>query len=358
MKEKTIRTGRAEQTAVYLGKMFRMLVYQNDWKVMPMAGIIAFMVSSVVATNLGKTMEGTLIGGFALTCICIWNGCFNSIQVICRERPIIKREHRSGLHISAYITAHMIYQAFLCLCQTLITLAVFKTTNVSLPTKSFSSGYAYYDMVITIFLITYSADIISLFISAVVKTSTTAMTVMPFFLIFQLIFSGGFFELPQNMLFISDFTISKWGLSAVCAQYNYNGLKMVTGWTALRNMREIEINGKEMEYVAGIVLSTYGDEDLSIEGGTLIAHGQRIDLSDKIDENKTYQPLIPVVDHLYEDEEARNNLMYRCSEQGYKEDYSSTSDNIAVCWFYLVAAIVVFATASIIALEFIDLDKR
>ena len=84
-------TGRIPQTFIYLGKLFRMFIFQNDWKVLPMAAIIAGLISFAVGSNLFKTMEGTLTGSFAVACICIWNGFFNSIQVICRERAIIKR---------------------------------------------------------------------------------------------------------------------------------------------------------------------------------------------------------------------------------------------------------------------------
>ena len=119
MSESTQRhTGRLSQTGIYLGKMFRMFIYQNDWKVLPMSAVIAGLVAFVLGSSLFVTQEGTLMGSFALSCICIWNGFFNSIQNVCRERAIIKRGHRSGLHISSYVAAHMIYQAFLCLCQT------------------------------------------------------------------------------------------------------------------------------------------------------------------------------------------------------------------------------------------------
>ena len=111
-------TGRRAQVLIYLGKFFRMFIFQNDWKVLPMAAVIAATVCFVVGPNLFVTMEGTVMGSFALSCVCIWNGLFNSIQVVCRERAIIKREHRSGLHMSSYVLAHMIYQAFLCLMQT------------------------------------------------------------------------------------------------------------------------------------------------------------------------------------------------------------------------------------------------
>ena len=92
MRKKIRRSGHIYQTFIYLGKLFRMFIFQNDWKVLPMAAIIAGLVSFVVGKNVFVNQEGTLTGTFALTCVCIWNGFFNSIQVICRERPIVKKE--------------------------------------------------------------------------------------------------------------------------------------------------------------------------------------------------------------------------------------------------------------------------
>ena len=125
--------GRITQTFIYLGKLFRMFLFQNDWKVLPMSAIIAGLVAFAVGSNLYVTMEGTLTGAFALACVCIWNGFFNSIQVICRERAIVKREHRSGLHISSYIVAHMIYQAILCVLQVVIMIFVCMSMGVAMP---------------------------------------------------------------------------------------------------------------------------------------------------------------------------------------------------------------------------------
>ena len=93
--------GRVSQVPIYLGKLFRMFLYQNDWKVLPMAVLVAGLVGLVIRGRFLSTMEGTLMSALAIACACIWNGCFNSIQVICRERDVIKREHRSGMHISS-----------------------------------------------------------------------------------------------------------------------------------------------------------------------------------------------------------------------------------------------------------------
>ena len=147
--------GRLSQLFIYLGKFLRMFVYQSDWKVIPMGAIIAGVVTFVVGQNMFVTQEGTLMGVFALVCVCIWNGFFNSIQVVCRERSIIKREHRAGLHMSAYIGAQMVYQFLLCAGQTVVTLLIFRFAGVKLPDKGIVTMSGLADLGISIFLITY-----------------------------------------------------------------------------------------------------------------------------------------------------------------------------------------------------------
>lgn len=235
--------GRGSQILIYLGKLLRGFIYQNDWKVMPLAALIAGLVSMVVKRDFFLTMEGTIKGAFALTCVSIWNGCFNSIQVVCRERDIIKREHRSGLHISAYIAAHMVYQAGLCLLQTIITLYVCKTTGMQFPDgKSLFTPWLLVDIGITVFLITYASDMLSLWVSCITRSTTTAMTVMPFILIFQLVFSGGIFTLPDWAVKISAVSISNYGLKCISAQADYNNLPLVTGWDSIMKVEKQEIN--------------------------------------------------------------------------------------------------------------------
>ena len=93
--------GRTYQMFLYFTKILRIFLYQNDWKVLPMSAIVAGMASLVVRNGMFQSMEKTLTGSLALTCVAIWNGFFNSIQVICRERSIVKREHRSGFRRTA-----------------------------------------------------------------------------------------------------------------------------------------------------------------------------------------------------------------------------------------------------------------
>ncbi len=196
--------GRGAQVWIYLGKLLRMFVYQSDWKVLPMGAIIAALITLVVGKNMFVTMEGTTYGTFALSCACIWNGVFNSIQVVCRERDIIKREHRSGLHISSYVIAHMLYLLMLCILQTLVTLLICAIVGVQFPTTGTITPSGLVDLGLTFLIITFAADVMGLMVSSLVRNTTTAMTIVPFLLIFQLIFSGNFFSLGK-----ADFIIKQ-----------------------------------------------------------------------------------------------------------------------------------------------------
>ena len=306
---RTNHRGRLAQIPIYLGKDFRMFIFQTDWKVLPMAALIAGLIAFVVGENMYVTMEGQFQCSLALTCICIWNGFFNSIQSVCRERPIIKREHRSGMHISSYVTAHLIYQMFLCAMQAFLTVFVCKIAGIKFPEEGFITNWFLLDTWITMFLITYAADITSLFISCLVHNTTTAMTVMPFMLIFQLVFSGGAFTLSGPAEVLTNVTISKYGLVALCAQGNYNSLKSVTLWNTIFKLRDSSSEIKDVIWM--------------------------IEKEGKLEE-----------------------ILQQSGESMQEAAYAMTKANIFSCWGHLLAFVVLFALLSIVVLEFIDNDRR
>ena len=306
-------TGRAFQVVIYFGKLFRMFFFESDWKVLPMSAVIAGLVAFAVGANLFKTMEGTLLGSFAVSCICIWNGFFNSIQSVCRERAIIKREHRCGLHISSYIAAHMLYQALLCAAQVVITIQVLRMTNVTFPTVSLLTGKPLVDIGITLFLSIYCADMLAILVSSISRTTTAAMTIMPFLLIVQLVFAGALFTLPQQARFLTDFTISKWSLTALCVQADYNDLPMVTVWNTAVSMKNLEIEGKKPLQEALVYIEQNG---------------------------------------------MKQDILKACGEQSQKPDYEFSLEKLLNCWLGLILQTVAYAGLSVVSLESIDKDKR
>ena len=405
--------GRGAQMAIYLGKFFRMFLYQNDWKVLPMAAVIAGLVGMVIKGMLFVTREGTLMGAFAMSCVAIWNGCFNSIQVICRERDVIKREHRSGMHISSYVAAHLIYQAFLCALQTIITVYICKLLGVRFPAEGLFTGWLIVDMGVTLFLISFASDALSLWVSSLARNTTTAMTIMPFVLIFQLVFSGVMLSLPSWSKSLSALTISKYGLTAIASQADYNARPMVSAWSSVTGMRSAEVGGT---VTVGQVLNFMGNDEVpaihnlrETELRQTITMGQLIDLLKSADsENQEeleelsllLETQVPeeyreqsvdlaftvgeIVDYMaeepaLEEERARTitvsttvgeiieiigedkahwEVQERASAASYDEKYVNSKDNIGSCWFYLVLITAVCAVLTTVTLEFIDKDKR
>ncbi len=246
------------QIGIYFGKFIRMFVYQSDWKVLPMAALIAGLVGFALGREFRINMEGTLTATFAVVCVCIWNGSFNSIQVVCRERGVVKREHRSGMYISSYILSHMMYQLLLCILQTVVTLIVLHLVGMKFTGSGMFTPWMVVDVGITLFLITYASDLLSLWISTLVHSTTTAMTIMPFVLIFQLIFSGGVFSIPKIVRPIEMLTISSPGLKALASQVNLNELPYSAVDKMIRMVDKVEIGGR---VTLGQVLDLLQDEE-------------------------------------------------------------------------------------------------
>ena len=210
------RITRFSQTGVYTAKCFRLFLADKKWKNFISAFIIIILICLVTGSDMFKEYGDTKKGAFAVICACIWVGLFNSIQSVCQERAIIKREHRTGLHISSYVSAHVIYEFALCAVESLIMFTVLLIKNWShLPQPNSSIAMPLLDMYITLLLVTFCSDMMALIVSCIVKKESTAMTVMPFILIIQLIMSGMLFELEGITEKISSLTVSRWGLNAL-----------------------------------------------------------------------------------------------------------------------------------------------
>ena len=201
------------QTNVYFKKLFRINMREKSWKYLIFALIISMLVALIVGPDMFGNFDTTNSGFFTLASACIWIGIFNSIQSICKEHEIIRAEYRQGLRISSYVFAHLLWQALLCLAQTIIIFVVCciwmrfdKSAHLLIS--------AYVENFITIYMLTFSAAVLGLMISAISGTPTTAMTIMPFVLIIQLIMSGVLFILSGASEVFSYFTLSRWGMVA------------------------------------------------------------------------------------------------------------------------------------------------
>ena len=257
-------------------------------------------------------MEGTSMGALAVACVCIWNGMFSAIQSVCKERSIIKREHRAGLHISSYLAAHMIYQAILCLLQVLISLFVFKFFGGISLTKGAVTGSFWGDLFITMFLITFASDMLGLMVSCIAKNTTAAMTIMPFLLIVQLVFAGQVFPIRGRAAeAIGSLCISNWGIRTVCSVADANSMPSNVVSSALFSMTPQE----------------------------------RGDLIDRLQD-------VMMLPEVYE------RVGYYTGSKLYEEKYEASKENIGKSWAVLASFAVAYTFVGLLFLENVDKDKR
>lgn len=214
---------RLKQIQIYFKKNFRLFMNQKDWKFIVIAAVISFLVCSIVGEKMYNTYEDTQSGFFAIISAAIWIGIFNSIQRICKEHNTITTEYRSGLHISSYIFAHVLFDFFVCLIQAVILMAIccvfieFPSDGVILPSVA--------ENFITLFLVILGADIMGIMISSVASNPNVAMTAMPFVLILQLVMSGVLFVLDGWSEQVANITFSKWGMSALGSTADLNDIE-------------------------------------------------------------------------------------------------------------------------------------
>lgn len=216
------RIGHKGQVRIYVGKCFRVFLHEKGWKSLVSAALISLILCLVIGDTVFTNRDDTKNGAFALVCGCLWIGLFNSIQSICRERAIIKREHRTGLRISAYITAHMEFEFVQCLIESVIFTVIFDIF-ADFPGGAALLGYTGIEFFIGFLLLTFAADALGIMVSCIVKNENTAMTVMPFVLIIQLVLSGSIFHIESDA--IKNLMISKWGQDAICCSANASAMQ-------------------------------------------------------------------------------------------------------------------------------------
>ena len=213
------------QTRMYFLKIARISLREKAWLSLAFPGIITIIVNLVTAKNMFHHFDDTLSGFFTLGSACIWIGIFNTIQSVCKEHSTVRMEYREGAMLSSYVSAQVLWQAVLCLVQSFCIYFFCKLfgffKNGSTEGILFHSSTEY---LVTIFLLTFGAAVLGLMISAMADQPTTAMMIMPFVLIIQLIMSGVLFQLKGLMGKVAGLTFSKWGMSAFGSIGNINKL--------------------------------------------------------------------------------------------------------------------------------------
>ena len=220
----------------------------------------------------------------------------------------------------------------------------------------------------------------SLFLSSISCTTTGAMTLMPFILIFQLVFSGGIIPLPEWSRPISNFTISNYGIRALASQSGYNELPMNTVWNTLSGMKDTQIGGSVTigEIIDKLdspvvernrdreILKSYSAADLAAEKlNRPVTVGDVVDLlkdnkalQNHRDKTITLKATVGELMDIVGEENVKEFVMRKTAEAARKPEYEKTRSNVFRNWAFLGIFILVFAMLATIVLEMIDKDKR
>ncbi|MCC8169904.1 MAG: ABC transporter permease [Oscillospiraceae bacterium] len=209
-----------------------MLLIKNDTQrllmILLQPILIGLLLSFVASDTVFEIYNSSKSILFALSCAGIWMGLFNSIQEICKERIILKREYMANLRLDAYVVSKFAVQLLISMIQAILITAVFVIT-VGKPESGVLFGSSVPELIVTMCLTIFSSAGIGLIVSSISRNTDKAMTVAPFLLIIQLLFSGILFELNDVTEKISYLTVSRWSVAALGVTSNLNELPSAGG---------------------------------------------------------------------------------------------------------------------------------
>lgn len=156
---------------------------------------------------------------FMINLTAIWLGSSNAAREIVSELPIYNRERMYNLQLLPYILSKLIVQFLFSAIQSILFISIlflfYSTTKV--PLENF------WPLTGMMIIVSTSAVLMGLFLSAMVKTSEQAIAMLPLLLIPQLILSGVIYPINHNPLIelLSCFSLGRLGTSAfTCIQDN------------------------------------------------------------------------------------------------------------------------------------------
>ncbi len=188
------------------------------------APLLALLISLVADGEQFTQYEMTKSLLFALSCSAFWVGMLNSIQEICKERSIMKREYMTGLSLAAYIFSKLIVLGALCLIQSMLIVGVF-SASVGLPDEGLLIAPCL-ELLITTFLTAIASTATGLFVSSLFTNADRAMTVAPILLMPQILFSGLIFKLDGPTEIISWFAACRWSMEGYGTTADLNSLEL------------------------------------------------------------------------------------------------------------------------------------
>lgn len=249
-KKRGARHSAIRQIGVLSGRYFNLILNDRQRLIMLLvqAPLLAFLISLVKDGDQFDYYGITKSLLFALSCSAFWIGTLNSIQEVCKERVILKREYMTGLKLGPYIISKFVVLGALSVIQSLLLTGVFVLMVGSPEEGVFMNPFV--ELFLTTFLTALSASAMGILASSLFRNPDKAMTVAPLLLMPQILFSGLLFELEGATKIISWFAICRWSMEGYGTIANLNDLKYMV--KIGDEMREIEHEAEEFfEYTTG-----------------------------------------------------------------------------------------------------------
>lgn len=313
--------------------------------------LIGLLMALVAEKGIYDKMFETRSILFALMSAGIWMGLFNTIQEIYKERVILKREYMGNLKLPLYMLSKYIVQAMIAVAQSVIMIAVFVAIKGVPKCDGVIMGNAVAEMMVTIFVTIYVSAGFGLLISAISKNGDRAMSIAPFILIIQLLFSGILFSLNGATEKISYFTFSRWSMEALGSTNSLNDLEPVGEADAKKAEEEAQEKQDELvndcnEMIASMQDAydqTINDLQDSVEYYSLYANDQQT-----FEEYESEPVTVEVEEEEdSEEEEAEEDAMF-----------VRETSHVAKCWGLLFGVTFIFAGASIAVLTKLKDEQR
>jgi hypothetical protein len=160
---------------------------------------------------------------FSLSCAAFWLGMLNSVQEICKERDILRRERMTNLKLLPYLLSKLVVLGGACVVQSLLLLLAVAAVVGAFPANEMGVN-PFLGMLATTFLSAFSATALGLAVSGLSPNPDRAMTLAPLILMPQILFSGIAFQLQGFADFLSNIINCKWSVVGYCVLANINGI--------------------------------------------------------------------------------------------------------------------------------------
>lgn len=220
------RRGGWRQFAVLCQRYIKLLLHDRQRMLLLLlqAPLLAVLISIVANGKEFHQYEMTKSLLFALSCSAFWIGILSSIQEICKERHILKREYMTGLNLTSYILSKIAVLSLLCFIQSLLIVTTF-TLLIGTPDEGVWTD-PYFELLLTTLVTSMAAASMGIFVSSLFSNADRAMTVAPILLMPQILFSGLIFTLKDAAEVISYFAVCRYSMEGYGTTANLNSLKL------------------------------------------------------------------------------------------------------------------------------------